>query len=200
MTRVARVKDAAGVALFEIVVGVFLLGLIFVPVVNMLIASNQATQLAQFRTTGYPLALGQLQTYTSAVVNNPCPPAASGADLSGTGCTSTAVVATTTSSTTSFPTTTSTTVTVGTETYTVYAAGGWCLLKVGSQNWATPSSGGTVSSIQYFVAVKVTWGTSGIHYTGQAVQSAPVTTQSTWTVPTQAAAVSASAGCPVGLS
>ena len=66
-------RTTEGVALFEVVIGITLLAIIFFPIANLLISTSQSTTIAQQKTVGYPIVSGQLSSYLSMVATSTSP-------------------------------------------------------------------------------------------------------------------------------
>lgn len=188
-----------GTSMFEIVIGITVLLVIFVPLVQLLISMNAVAAADTFRTTASNLAstwIDQAREDAAQVTTGPdAADSLDGLPVAGPVWPS----GTTPNCQNPWPVCT----TVGTETYRIYVAGGWCQLDSdqNSYHWAntsTPSSGGP---LEYFFAVKVVWGngTSASGATGSGggsvVQYTSVPTQPSWKNPPTATAT-----CPAVLS
>jgi hypothetical protein len=202
--RAARRDD--GTSMFEIVIGVTVLLVIFVPLVQLLISMNALAAADTFRTSASNLAstwIDQAREDAAQAATGPVASSSGGTvgsldglpvadpgwfNGSSSSCQNPWPVCTT----------------VGTETYRVYVAGGWCQLVAGSSQWTNSPTSGSVGPLQYFFAVKVVWGngttaTGGIGSGGgSVVQYTSVPTQPGWRgIPSTTLA---GATCPAALS
>jgi len=188
-----------GTSMFEIVIGITVLLVIFVPLVQLLISMNAVAAADTSRTTASNLASTWIdQAREDAAQAATGPDAASSLDglpVAGSAWPN----ATTSSCQGPWPACT----TVGTETYRIDIAGGWCQLNSNqnSNQWANTLAQNSGGPLQYFVAVKVVWGngTSASGATGSGGGSV-VQYTSVPTLPSWKALPTTTATCPVVLS
>ncbi len=192
----------AGIALIEVIVGISLLALVFLPITNLLIEANHVAAGSQYEVSATSIATGWLDTERQAAASaNVAGPDSNCGVFNGDLTTSVATWPINESSCTTLATSVTvntwpSSTTIGQETFYTTVVGGWCQLSSSSPySWGTIT--GTPTNPEYFVAVRTYWGPSATSLTSVVEYSAVPAQSGSWTLPSSSAPW---AICPTSLT